>query len=44
MEKFVKGKRKAPEEKERIKDFGKVSGVWNKVIHYNGAEIFSPEN
>jgi hypothetical protein len=40
MTKFIGGKRKEPEEKDRVKDFGKINGVWNKSIFFNGQEIF----
>lgn len=35
MAKFLGGKRKEPEEKDRIKDLGKISGIWNRYICYN---------
>ena len=41
MAKFLKGKRKEPDEKERLKDLGKISGIWNKYILFNGTEVFS---
>ena len=36
MAKFLAGKRREPEEKQRLKDYGKISGIWNKYICYNG--------
>lgn len=41
MVKFLGGKRKEPEEKDRVKDLGKLSGIWNRYICYNGNEIWS---
>ena len=41
MAKFVNGKRKEPDEKDRLKAYGKISGVWNKYFKYNNEEIFN---
>lgn len=41
MAKFVNGKRKEPEEKDRLKEHGKISGIWNKYVLFNGNEVFS---
>lgn len=41
MTKFLGGKRKEPEEKDRLKEYGKITGIWNRYICYNGNEIFS---
>ena len=35
MTKFLGGKYKQPDEKDRVKNLGKVSGVWNKFVRYN---------
>jgi len=35
MLKFIGGKKKEPEEKDRLKNLGKFSGVWNKYIKFN---------
>ena len=41
MSKFVGGKRKEPEEKDRIKSLGKISGVWNLNVCFNDRELFN---
>ena len=41
MVKFKAGKRKEPEEKDRVNSLGKISGIWNKYISFNGKEIFT---
>ena len=43
MQKFLKGKRSEPDKKERIKDLGQVSGIWNKYVLFNGVEVFNVE-
>ena len=32
MDKFLKGKREEPSEKDRVKNLGKMSGFWDKGI------------
>ena len=41
MTKFINGKRKEPEQKDRIRSLGKISGVWNQNVCYNDNEIFN---
>ena len=37
----MKGKRSEPDKKDRVKDLGQVSGIWNKYILFNGNEVFN---
>ena len=41
MAKFFASKRREPTEKERVRLVGKVSGVWNKNVLFNGVELFN---
>lgn len=41
MKKFLSGKRREPDEKDRVKDYGRINGVWNKYISYNETEIWN---
>ena len=41
MAKFLAGKRKQPDQKDRVKDYGKFSGIWNQYVSFNGAEVWS---
>jgi hypothetical protein len=41
MAKFFGTKRREPNEKERVRSLGKVSGRWSKSVFHDGVEIFS---
>ena len=41
MVKFVAGKRKEPDDKDKVANLGKLSGCWNKFVFFNGEEVFS---
>lgn len=41
MAKFQNGKRKEPEEKDRVRELGKVNGNWHRGVRFNGEEVLN---
>lgn len=41
MASFLQGKRREPGEKERVRELGRISGIWNKHVKFNGKELIN---